>query len=219
MEDFNPRTRVGCDVTLPQLFDIGGEFQSTHPRGVRPFSTGSSIMPQKLFQSTHPRGVRPHYYQDTLLPLQFQSTHPRGVRLKRSLTRRRSSRQISIHAPAWGATSLPTADDIKTAIISIHAPAWGATADTLSVTPPCVKFQSTHPRGVRRTHLTRRSRLRSKFQSTHPRGVRRRPAGFLRWGSDFNPRTRVGCDNSWPGIGTLTVDFNPRTRVGCDQHE
>ena len=38
---------------------------------------------------------------------------------------------ISIHAPAWGATSI--GDNIRAArIISIHAPAWGATADTVA---------------------------------------------------------------------------------------
>jgi len=35
--------------------------------------------------------------------------------------------------------------------VSIHAPAWGATFWTLK-TPPCDEFQSTHPRGVRQFH-------------------------------------------------------------------
>ncbi len=35
-----------------------------------------------------------------------------------------------------------------------------------------------------------------KFQSTHPRGVRRLMWEFFsRGGAYFNPRTRVGCDS------------------------
>ena len=55
--------------------------------------------------------------------------------------------------------------------VSIHAPAWGATPRVL----PMMGGQ--------------------EFQSTHPRGVRRSDAGELaRHRSRFNPRTRVGCD-------------------------
>ena len=32
------------------------------------------------------------------------------------------------------------------------------------------------------------------FQSTHPRGVRRSSLNGVIWGSCFNPRTREGCD-------------------------
>ena len=35
---FNPRTRVGCDDALRMIADIEEEFQSTHPRGVRPWA-------------------------------------------------------------------------------------------------------------------------------------------------------------------------------------
>ena len=36
--------------------------------------------------------------------------------------------EVSIHAPAWGATCVSACSDIKRAV-SIHAPAWGATRD------------------------------------------------------------------------------------------
>ena len=128
------------------------------------------------------------------------------------------------------------------------------------VSPPFI-FQSTHPRGVRRWTY-RVPDTGAIFQSPHPRGVRRQHdfAGAARrvisihapaWGatfgpgavqtgdSDFNPRTRVGCDpspfhhpSSWwnfnprtrggcdsvfPSAMAASVDFNPRTRVGCDR--
>ena len=120
---------------------------------------------------------------------------------------------VSIHAPAWGATYRSVRDNLHGGI-SIHAPAWGATRDNQSVvgregisihapawgaTRPCfwspriAAFQSTHPRGVRRSAFQSPS-ARLIFQSTHPRGVRHTgcPAGVdVRY---FNPRTRVGCD-------------------------
>ena len=121
---FNPRTRVGCDSgqTVPryQLY----KFQSTHPRGVRLGPIFLKIA-QSVFQSTHPRGVRPVW-------------GPLGSKIT----------QISIHAPAWGATSDPGA--VKgSRTISIHAPAWGATPISVGCLKGAGSFQSTHPRGVR----------------------------------------------------------------------
>ena len=144
----------------------------------------------------------------------FQSTHPRGVRLAGGHDPQQHD-IVSIHAPAWGATTSNSSMPISTAV-SIHAPAWGATstyqgmycARAVSIHAPAWgatkaiqtgldmlrEFQSTHPRGVRPI----RSSIffdAAMFQSTHPRGVR--PSGW-RWTyrtwSGFNPRTRVGCD-------------------------
>ena len=80
--------------------------------------------------------------------------------------------QISIHAPAWGATNdikkyntkinefqsthpRGVRRDIKYTLeieeyISIHAPAWGATPGYPHTVLIVEEFQSTHPRGVRR---------------------------------------------------------------------
>jgi len=101
-------------------------FQSTHPRGVRPATTRRISCPHFEFQSTHPRGVRLGF-KSRLRHHNF-SFNPRtregcdatrinygGIRL-----------QVSIHAPARGATMAPLA---KAARIRM--------------------FQSTHPRGVR----------------------------------------------------------------------
>ena len=122
----------------------------------------------------------------------FQSTHPRGVRRLAQMFQRERS-VVSIHAPAWGATSsgrwircwrpgfnprtrvgcdpggVPPRGSLQK--VSIHAPAWGA------------------------TRLRLGSRLR-RFR--------------------FNPRTRVGCDENTEETQTWPVGFNPRTRVGCD---
>ena len=54
---------------------------------------------------------------------------------------------ISIHAPTWGATLLRYHPH-ELGGISIHAPTWGATGLNSGLIT-LLKFQSTHPRGVR----------------------------------------------------------------------
>ena len=100
--------------------------------------------------------------------------------------------EISIHAPTWGAT----VDLQKLGVsvdISIHAPTWGATSrdcdscgSVFHFNPRThvgcdvgyrlqvltrKRFQSTHPRGVRRIGKNTFT-VTELFQSTHPRGVR-----------------------------------------------
>ena len=55
--------------------------------------------------------------------------------------------------------------------ISIHAPQWGATVQQWHATANALKFQSTHPSGVRRRSYASRT-APAEFQSTHPSGVR-----------------------------------------------
>ena len=78
------------------------QFQSTHPRGVRPRAR-NSLSPFALFQSTHPRGVRRMSENIAVREFLFQSTHPRGVRQLTFCADVRLT-SISIHAPTWGAT-------------------------------------------------------------------------------------------------------------------
>ena len=54
---------------------------------------------------------------------------------------------ISIHAPAWDATFHSYIYG-KAAVISIHAPAWDATT-LCKMVCKAELFQSTHPRGMR----------------------------------------------------------------------
>ena len=121
--DFNPRTRVGCDMGNKQQAEDYIQFQSTHPRGVRRFWYGASL--------------RIMYFNP----------------------RTRVGCDILAHIPGGREQ------------ISIHAPAWGATFAAQVRRHNAFKFQSTHPRGVRRNQ-------------THE-GV---------YDPNFNPRTRVGCD-------------------------
>jgi len=78
--------------------------------------------------------------------------------------------------------------------VSIHAPARGATLMWWLQTSQQIRFQSTHPRGVR---------LRRECRST--------PVSTC-----FNPRTREGCDYISRDSYGQGMGFNPRTREGCD---
>ena len=100
---------------------------------------------------------------------------------------------VSIHAPAWGATSI-NFDFATLSKVSIHAPAWGATAFSAPPSMSSSSFQSTRPRGARPADVL--SRLLQFYVSIHA------PAwGATRW-----------CDCCW----SWSARFNPRARVGRD---
>ena len=60
----------------------------------------------------------------------------------------RHGEEVSIHAPAWGATGI-VSPDTQTQLVSIHAPAWGATFFEFIHKSIAHAFQSTRPRGAR----------------------------------------------------------------------
>ena len=123
---FNPRTRVGCDSLMCCGSRSWSLFQSTHPRGVRQTRGGRLWAPRRWFQSTHPRGVRP----------------ASGASVKSRLP-------VSIHAPAWGATRH------RRPAVRRHTSGFnprtrvGCDLIYLASAVGAVRFQSTHPRGVR----------------------------------------------------------------------
>ena len=150
--------------------------------------------------------------------------------------------QVSIHAPAWGATSLASHADASATAVSIHAPAWGATPSCRPSPAgiPCfnprtrVGCDDLHRQGQSgvppsfnpRTRVGcdgeghRLDSTKGRFQSTHPRGVRRPWCSHRsRAACSFNPRTRVGCDGPRVRPAAEQAGFNPRTRVGCDLDE
>ncbi len=215
----------------------------------------------RRFQSTHPRRVRPSGVRvGTTIDDQFQSTHPRRVRLGSTETsssdpprfnpRTRAGCdhgggagagghvQVSIHAPAQGATVSHTATSATCACFNPRTRA-GCDAPCHPGSMCPARFQSTHPRRVR--HANQSSVIQvDVFQSTHPRRVRRRrdsvqvggcvvsihapaqgatlafPSSPPRETRRFNPRTRAGCDGSHSEKSSGLSSFNPRTRAGCD---
>ena len=165
---------------------------------------------------------------------QFQSTLPHGER-RSSLFFVSIHSPVSIHAPAWGATSVSCSKAVGRAV-SIHAPAWGA---TLPMDVHCrgYEFQSTLPHGER---LSRRKADLPIcwFQSTLPHGERHglRAKNLVHdsvsihapaWGatpcddssscsSCFNPRSRMGSDSLRRLCTRSQPCFNPRSRMGSD---
>ena len=165
---FNPRTHVGCDHAGNTFSGVQHQFQSTHPRGVRPSSGGSG---RRLsgFQSTHPRGVRPACACSRLAMSLFQSTHPRGVRpITPSLTAICRDFNPRTHVGCDHIVELETEVNSK--------------------------FQSTHPRGVRQytiKHVCGHEEI--SIHAPTWGATSSRSWGWCR-ASDFNPRTHVGCD-------------------------
>ena len=78
-----------------------------------------------MFQSTRPHGARP--VDQVIYPVGEVSIHAPAwgaTSVRRHLI---ADRRVSIHAPAWGATYPMVLDFIAPENVSIHAPAWGAT--------------------------------------------------------------------------------------------
>ena len=122
----------------------------------------------------------------------FQSTRPRGARQELHKNQLQW-RVVSIHAPAWGATT-PAATGTGSGTFQSTRPRGarrmasndrsynisfqstrprGARHEGLSLNLQLVVFQSTRPRGARRVHHRRNHRGQT-FQSTRPRGARLR---------------------------------------------
>ena len=168
--------------------------------------------------------------------MSFQSTRPRGARHpddKQALL----DSMVSIHAPAWGATtgkttrllallefqstrprgarpfplrSMPALSDV-----SIHAPAWGATT---SVQLPCkVSCVSIHAPawGATSGSITSWTCI-FRFNPRARVGRDARSAVQTKQAASFNPRARVGRDSTLQRATMRLSSFNPRARVGRD---
>ena len=140
---FNPRTHEGCDLNQDNTYNMYNVSIHAPTRGAT--LTRCSLILQILFQSTHPRGVRLISTVSIRLLECFNPRTHEGCDLATyglSLCP-----HVSIHAPTRGATVMQGRAALMTGV-SIHAPTRGATFRTVpDVT--FIKFQSTHPRGVR----------------------------------------------------------------------
>ena len=106
-----------------------------------------------------------------------------------TVSRTQQDLDVSIHAPARGATCKDT-DATARFKVSIHAPARGATFLTVPIVGKLVLFQSTHPQGVR------------PFEPQGSCSLER-----------FNPRTRKGCDvQQGEQLATLPVSIHAPAR-------
>ena len=144
--------------------------------------------------------------------------------------------QHNVSLPAWSDAPELVKDGVLH--VSIHVPAWGATTEFLAMRLPTM-FQSTFPRGERHT-ANHGCLFWEMFQSTLPRGERRRMFGqsYHRhpvsihapaWGATqlmHNGPIRSLVSIHAPAWGATSANlsssatipsFNPRSRVGSDR--
>ena len=105
--------------------------------------------------------------------------------------------QHNVSLPAWSDAPELVKDGVLH--VSIHVPAWGATTEFLAMRLPTM-FQSTFPRGERHT-ANHGCLFWEMFQSTLPRGERLKGTRETLCVRSFNPRSRVGSDTD---INALT---------------
>ncbi len=144
--------------------------------------------------------------------------------------------QVSIHAPARGATPLFRRSTYPHRRFNPRARA-GRDPGVITLIPLRSKFQSTRPRGARLgfgvcalfiAGFNPRARAGRDWAPEHypaerlrfnPRARAGRDPGrpaSLPWASRFNPRARAGRDAPSPGTRRSISRFNPRARAGRD---
>ena len=164
-------------------------FQFTLPRGERPPSRLSSPFPSK-FQFTLPRGERRLHRVATSRRGSFNSRSRVGSDIREGLAD--IDLNVSIHAPAWGATFRVMMRG-AVMVFQFTLPRGERPIKRQSLTLSDV-FQFTLPRGER-PRLHRAIAQRITFQFTLPRGERL-PSACQTWPSlRFNSRSRVGSDS------------------------
>ena len=243
--DFGTRFRVASSVVsihapawgatrspMPGRRDIT-KFQFTLPRGerLRPRERRSKIV---MFQFTLPRGERPLISR--LLPLNpcFNSRSRVGSDVTKKIYG--PSSDVSIHAPAWGATRGALLGTTA-GRVSIHAPAWGATrrADSPGRGPASfnsrsrvgsdegnsrnfVKFGSFNSRSRVGSDALRRRPFSTwlTFQFTLPRGERLNKWERMAPGPEFQFTLPRGERLPHAARLPLANGFNSRSRVGSD---
>ena len=122
----------------------------------------------------------------------FQSTRPRGAR-PATLKANWQRKEVSIHAPARGATGYWVHLGEGFANVSIHAPARGATWKEGAGHYFCMVSIHAPARGATRRWPRRCSEsgcFNPRARAGRDQGRRRHPEGIKR----FNPRARAGRD-------------------------
>ena len=101
--------------------------------------------------------------------------------------------------------------------ISIHAPAKGATSQVFSMIFLTLYFNPRSREGS--DQVTGRSSVQGcQFQSTLPRRERLYFHFYFPSHVNFNPRSREGSDRNRVSFMPISFNFNPRSREGSDSH-
>ena len=146
--------------------------------------------------------------------MKFQSTLPRGERLK---TLGSGMREQDFNPRSHeGSDIVPSANTIMLHQISIHAPTRGATHPT-GIPTGVFEFQSTLPRGERRSKYARKNNRYPISIHAPTRGATISDRSLLPCPEYFNPRSHEGSDIIWFFVSTMrTFYFNPRSHEGSD---
>ncbi len=143
----------------------------------------------------------------------FQSTRPRGAR-HQGRVHGLVHCPVSIHAPAWGATDRPAPRRRRRSSFNPRARVGRDGAAVLRMVPLSM-FQSTRPRGARRSGRPSAACTRC-FNPRARVGRDARQRQNPEHHQSFNPRARVGRDGRSSGLPKRLTCFNPRARVGRD---
>ena len=165
---FNPRSHEGSDTRICSPVALPWLFQSTLPRGERPYFVFLRY-PLELFQSTLPRGERRRIASAPASPP--ANFNPRSHEGSDSPSTRLSASRKNFNPRSHEGSDHPDSSPGRVWYISIHAPTRGATSLILRLCPGLL-FQSTLPRGERPQPVAKSVPWLS-FQSTLPRGERR----------------------------------------------
>ncbi len=214
------------------FFTCACGFQSTRPRGAR-LDKRPDLALVDEFQSTRPRGARPPALG---FHIRFSSFNPRARGGRDwSLLEAIPEEEVSIHAPAGGATTAES--KVRGAMVFQStrprgarqppnqrcAARWcfnprargGRDAATSASPQGPPKFQSTRPRGAR--HLsTTPAPFANVFQSTRPRGARHCHAIYLHQAHLFQSTRPRGARQIINLCRRHLSGFNPRARGGRD---
>ncbi|SDT04342.1 hypothetical protein SAMN05444162_2928 [Paenibacillaceae bacterium GAS479] len=184
---FNPRSRTGSDgIMQPKKCTYNVSIHAP-ARGATAPNGHQKI--RNTFQSTLPHGERPLSKLTMRRRPRFQSTLPHGERPCVILIAQLN--EVSIHAPARGATKLQDSS-VYVSMFQSTLPHGERRNRDVGIRD-LVVFQSTFPHGERPVPRKSSSSFQ-RFQSTLPHGerqsTRRKRAGHC----SFNPRSRTGSD-------------------------
>ena len=150
---FNPRTREGCDKRPGETFSLYGRCFNPRTREGCDRETFSPLPPVWSFNPRTREGCDVRHNWFHYCQRRFQSTHPRGVRPAQTNPPVKQKASFNPRTRE-GCDEVVVMLYIFDSTVSIHAPARGATTPGNINDPNVTLFQSTHPRGVRRSIMS-----------------------------------------------------------------